>query len=88
MESDTIDIGKHLVRLEETGCPVTNIVAISFQLAEEIKNVLRNKETLKAKDNQFPILETYPTRSAEIWMWAIINSIFGMDTMVLYSKNK
>jgi hypothetical protein len=26
---------------------------------------------LRTKDNQFPILETYPTRSAEIWMWAL-----------------
>jgi hypothetical protein len=71
MESDKIDIAKHLVRLEESGSPVDNIVPVSLDIAEEIKNVLRTREKLRVKDNQFPILETYPTRSTEICMWAV-----------------
>ena len=70
-EYDKIDISKYLVRLEETGCPVTNIVMVSLQLAEEIKNILNGKEKLRAKNDQFPILETSTAHSAEILMWAI-----------------
>jgi hypothetical protein len=71
MEQDKIDIAKHLSRLEDTGCPVDNIVAISMQVAQEIKHILVKKEKLRTKEDQFPILETFPTRSTEIWMWAI-----------------
>jgi len=71
VEFDYIDISKHLIKLEETGCAVTNVVNVSLQLAEEIKNILKRKEKLSIKDGQFPILETNPTRSVEIWMWAI-----------------
>ena len=52
-------------------CTKRHIVSVSLGLAEEIKNILRTKEKLKPKDNQIPTLETYPTGSTEIWMWAI-----------------
>lgn len=71
MEFDNIDISKYLIKLEDTGCALTNVVNVSLQLADEIKNILKTKEQLDIKDGQFPILETNPTRSAEIWMWAI-----------------
>jgi hypothetical protein len=70
-EYDKIDISKYLVRLEETGCPITNIVMVSLHLADEIKNILNRKEKLRSKNDQFHILETSPTHSAEIWMWVI-----------------
>ena len=57
MESDKIDISKHLVRFEEVGC--------SLQMAEDIKNVLRNKDRLRDKNNQYPTLGTSPTHSPD-----------------------
>ena len=74
LKSDKINISKYLIRLEETKDPVNNIVILSLDLAKEIKNILREKETLMIKDNEFPLLEVSTSKKAgstEILMWAI-----------------
>lgn len=74
MNRNEIDIATYLTRLESSGDPVNNILAMSLDLAEEIRAVLGKEEKLKIKNNEIPILEVSPIlkrASTEILMWAV-----------------
>jgi hypothetical protein len=74
MNSNEIDIASYLTRIESSGDPVNNILAVSLDLAEELKIVVGKEERLKIKNNEIPILEVSPILKkgcTEILMWAI-----------------
>ena len=53
MNRNEIDIANYLTRIESSGDPVNNILAISLDLAEEIRTVLGKEEKLKIIKSQF-----------------------------------
>jgi hypothetical protein len=53
MNRNEIDIATYLTRLESSGDPVNNILAMSLDLAEEIRAVLGKEEKLKIMKSQF-----------------------------------
>lgn len=74
MNSNEIDIASYLTRIESSGDPVNNILAVSLDLAEELKIVVGKEERLKIKNNEIPILEVSPILKkgcTEILMWPL-----------------